>query len=174
MPQVRAGFLRTPLRGEGVLRNPPEARLLHSYLPVFPANPERTSGLCYWPERSEPPRTAVLPPQPIEARRFPQSSKPKTPRRPEPTRSRKSDPKGRSFGPTFAVLTISLAFLGAVAGSCIESEPFECETDAQCNLDGMPGRCQDTGYCAYPDEDCPGGLRYSLDAPEELAGECAE
>ena len=112
----------------------------------------------------------MLPPHPIEARRLPQSSKAETPRSPEPTTSRKSDPKGRSFGPIFAVVSA----IALSSPSCIEPEPFECETDAQCNLDGMPGRCQDTGYCAYPDEECAGGLRYSLDAPDDLAGECTE
>ena len=60
------------------------------------------------------------------------------------------------------------------APSCLDPEPFECETDAQCNLDGEPGRCQDSGYCAYEDEECDSGFRYSLDAPEQLAGECTE
>lgn len=67
--------------------------------------------------------------------------------------------------------------LGAAAAvplACLDPEPFECETDAQCNLDGEAGRCQDAGYCAYEDDECDSGFRYSLDAPEELAGECTE
>ena len=74
----------------------------------------------------------------------------------------------------FPYVVLLVAGALALGGSCIESEPFECETDAQCNLDGEPGRCQETGYCAYEDEECPSGLRYSLDSPEELAGECTE
>jgi hypothetical protein len=68
------------------------------------------------------------------------------------------------------VCAVAAAFVVA----CLDAEPFECETDAQCNLGGDAGLCQVSGYCAYPDEECPPpGLRYSLDAPDELAGQCA-
>ena len=49
---------------------------------------------------------------------------------------------------------------------------FVCGDDEDCALSGVPGRCQPTGACAYPDAACLGGHRYAAGAPPELAGRC--
>lgn len=36
-----------------------------------------------------------------------------------------------------------------------------CTDDAACALGGVTGSCQSSGFCAYPDDSCPDGLRYS-------------
>jgi hypothetical protein len=70
------------------------------------------------------------------------------------------------------MLGLSLGLAVGALTSCEDPEPYECETDAQCNLDGEDGRCQDEGYCSYPDPECESGFRFHDDAPEDLAGTC--
>jgi len=36
-----------------------------------------------------------------------------------------------------------------------------CKTDAECLLGGVRGECQSSGFCAYPDDSCADGMRYS-------------
>ena len=59
-----------------------------------------------------------------------------------------------------------------LAAACLERVGYRCERDAQCDLDGREGRCQVTGYCAYPDAECPSGLRYEPNADAGLADRC--
>ena len=46
-----------------------------------------------------------------------------------------------------------------------------CETDFACTLGTIQGRCQSTGFCAYPDDTCADGLRYSPGATD-LESDC--
>ncbi|MEM6993356.1 MAG: hypothetical protein AAF721_22780 [Myxococcota bacterium] len=66
-----------------------------------------------------------------------------------------------------APLTLSLLCV------CTRTEPYTCESDAECTLSGTPGVCTEEAHCAYPTADCPSGLRYPTGAPEGLAGTCA-
>ena len=60
--------------------------------------------------------------------------------------------------------------IAAAGAACLSLEGYECDGDAQCNLEGRDGQCL-SGYCAYADEDCPTGLRWEDDAPT-LGGRC--
>ncbi|MGH1342427.1 MAG: hypothetical protein ACRBN8_12785 [Nannocystales bacterium] len=68
-----------------------------------------------------------------------------------------------------------LLILGiAGAASCVRFDVFACAEDSDCVLNGLSGSCAETGYCGFPDPDCPAGLRYSQHAPGNLAGECVD
>ena len=41
-----------------------------------------------------------------------------------------------------------------------------CETNFSCLIGSIQGTCQPTGFCAYPDESCADGLRYSPGATD--------
>lgn len=59
--------------------------------------------------------------------------------------------------------------LGAALGACspFGGGAFECSLDTQC---GAGGRCS-SGYCSFPDGDCPSGFRYGeLSGPS--SGQC--
>ena len=58
--------------------------------------------------------------------------------------------------------------------ACSEPAVFTCGGDGDCVLGGVQGQCQDTGSCAYPDDDCTSGLSYPEGAPPDLAGRCVE
>ena len=75
-----------------------------------------------------------------------------------------------AFGARTCLLILGIA--GAV--SCVRFDVFACAEDSECVLNGLSGSCADTGYCGFPDPDCPMGLRYSEHAPGSLAGECVE
>jgi hypothetical protein len=62
----------------------------------------------------------------------------------------------------------SFGMLLGGTGACSSSE-FECKIDSQC-LHEVAGSCVD-GRCAFPDEDCPSGLRYGMHGGL-LAGRC--
>lgn len=66
------------------------------------------------------------------------------------------------------VVPISLV---AAMAACIAGEGFPCSGDAQCKV-SADGVCTDVGWCAYPDDDCDGGLRYGTSAPPKLADTC--
>lgn len=51
---------------------------------------------------------------------------------------------------------------------------FACSDASDCVLNGLPGSCEATGYCSFPDLDCPTGSRYSEHAPRSLAGACVD
>lgn len=46
---------------------------------------------------------------------------------------------------------------------------FNCQDSDDCGSDGM---CQSSGYCSFPDTECPSGQRYGELAGAGLAGEC--
>jgi hypothetical protein len=61
---------------------------------------------------------------------------------------------------------------GALLFACARIGGYECSDDAQCSThDG--GRCEDTGYCSYPDADCPSMRRYGEHAGA-LSGACTQ
>lgn len=68
------------------------------------------------------------------------------------------------------------AVVGALVSGCVSVEPFQCESDNQCVLDGVRGSCQVTAdtrlrACAFPDASCD-GFRWDVSAATESAGEC--
>jgi hypothetical protein len=65
-----------------------------------------------------------------------------------------------------------IAALCGLALACLKPRGYRCEEDSNCDLDGKTGRCQDTGYCSYPDPDCPSGQRYEPDAGAGLGDAC--
>ncbi len=70
---------------------------------------------------------------------------------------------------------LAFAVVGAtIVGACVRSRPFRCDDEAQCIVGEARGYCMDTGYCAYPDDLCPDGLRYEDNAGEGLGGECVD
>ncbi len=72
---------------------------------------------------------------------------------------------------TVSRLVTGVALSAAAVVACIARDELVCQDDAQCTrfADGV---CHEGG-CAYPDEDCPSGLRYS-ELAGERAGECVD
>ncbi|HWB75376.1 MAG TPA: hypothetical protein VG755_10475 [Nannocystaceae bacterium] len=66
------------------------------------------------------------------------------------------------------------AFVLATLFACVELGPYRCEDTSDCVHDGEAGTCTDEGWCAYADDDCPGGLRYSELAGDGLARACVD
>jgi hypothetical protein len=63
----------------------------------------------------------------------------------------------------------SLILLVALASAgCLRSTQFQCSNDTAC---GASGVCEATGYCSFPDTDCPSGRRYG-DSAGGSAGQC--
>ncbi|MCA9709840.1 MAG: hypothetical protein KDK70_28630 [Myxococcales bacterium] len=53
-------------------------------------------------------------------------------------------------------LGLGLAVGLSLVGGCIEVEPFRCQLDRDCVLDGQPGQCRMfERVCIYPDAHCP-------------------
>ncbi|MEM6994435.1 MAG: hypothetical protein AAF721_28225 [Myxococcota bacterium] len=66
------------------------------------------------------------------------------------------------------------AAVGVVLGyaaSCGGTSAFACQSDADCILTGVPGICDTTGLCAYPDQACPSGFSYPVATPD-VGGDC--
>jgi uncharacterized delta-60 repeat protein len=57
--------------------------------------------------------------------------------------------------------------------ACGRLDGFACLEDAQCRRGGNDGTCA-SGYCAYVDPTCPGGLRWSDTAAGMYAGRCVD
>jgi hypothetical protein len=58
---------------------------------------------------------------------------------------------------------------GVLASSaCLRTTEYQCSGDSTC---GAGGQCETTGYCSFPDGDCPTGRRYN-EAAGKLAGTC--
>jgi hypothetical protein len=67
-----------------------------------------------------------------------------------------------------------VATLLAVTG-CPSVDPFACDADGQCVLDGVEGVCTgSTSRCAFPDDNCASGLRYPDNADGGLADQCVD
>lgn len=72
-----------------------------------------------------------------------------------------------------AGLGLALSVALSLAGGCAD-EVFRCESATQCRNNGEDGTCQPNGFCSFPDDDCPSGLRYGAEAPDGLANICVE
>jgi len=72
-------------------------------------------------------------------------------------------------------MRLALLFLGLAVGTsagCQLASVFVCAAGYQCELGGVQGTCEDTGYCSFPDDDCESGMSYGEHAGDGLAGEC--
>lgn len=54
------------------------------------------------------------------------------------------------------LLVTALASVG-----CIKSAAFQCASASQCVRDGVQGKCEMVGFCAFPDPSCASGDRYA-------------
>ena len=63
---------------------------------------------------------------------------------------------------------------GALGSACVPLGAFQCESDAMCVRNGLPGVCQPSEYCSYDDDICESGQRYGDYAGDGLAGQCVE
>jgi hypothetical protein len=70
--------------------------------------------------------------------------------------------------------TILAAVAVALSVSCVRFELFACGDEEECVLEGVSGTCEPSGYCSFPDPECPSMRRYSDHAPAGLARECVE
>lgn len=59
--------------------------------------------------------------------------------------------------------------LGPLSG-CPTTSVFVCGDDGDCG----EGRCEPTGFCSFPREDCDSGWAYAELSAPQLAGECVE
>jgi hypothetical protein len=64
--------------------------------------------------------------------------------------------------------------IATLAVGCGQPRVFPCDTDTQCVLDHVPGRCEVTGFCSFPDIGCASGSRFGEHAPVDIAGTCVE
>jgi hypothetical protein len=55
-------------------------------------------------------------------------------------------------------------FLAAVGAACTEPDPYVCQVDSDCTLDGVPGRCTAEGTCAAAEPPLAAG-RHCLAGP---------
>ena len=53
----------------------------------------------------------------------------------------------------------ALVCLAAVP-ACTTPSIFACSDSTQCAAEGAAGRCEATGFCSFPDDDCESGHRY--------------
>jgi cysteine-rich repeat protein len=69
-----------------------------------------------------------------------------------------------------------LAVLGAIGGAQLSCRvgPYGCDDDLQCELDGRTGTCAALGWCAYADDACATGVRFSAHAGDGLANHCVD
>ncbi|MCR9163207.1 MAG: hypothetical protein ACE37F_23255 [Nannocystaceae bacterium] len=77
-------------------------------------------------------------------------------------------------GGAHAARCAALSFCAASLLGCVRFDVFACSEESDCVLNGLPGSCEASGYCSFPDLDCPTGSRYSQHAPSALAGECVD
>ncbi len=57
--------------------------------------------------------------------------------------------------------------------ACASEGVFTCSNDSNCTGQGS-GTCEPTGYCSFPDAECPNGRRYGELAGGGFAGSCVE
>lgn len=68
--------------------------------------------------------------------------------------------------------TLALAMALAIGIACGSAGAFACDDDSMCTDAGVAGTCQPSGYCSFPDGQCPSHQRYGAHAGEGLAGTC--
>lgn len=59
-----------------------------------------------------------------------------------------------------------------VVPGCDETGVFQCSDDRACLFEGIPGTCEEPGYCSFPDGACSSGRRFGKLAPAGVAREC--
>lgn len=67
-----------------------------------------------------------------------------------------------------------VALVLALVHGCFGARTYACDDAEQCVVDGVQGTCAAAGYCAFPDDECASGLRYSPFAGDELARTCVD
>lgn len=65
-----------------------------------------------------------------------------------------------------------LTGLASSAHGCLGASAFECVDDGQCFFAGQSGRCEDIGFCSFPDHACPSAQRFGEHAGGGLANQC--
>jgi serine/threonine protein kinase len=64
-----------------------------------------------------------------------------------------------------------LAWLALLCAGCLPTPPpYHCVDNRNCDTQSG-GRCEESGYCSFPDPSCPSGRRYG-EAAGPLAGVC--
>lgn len=56
--------------------------------------------------------------------------------------------------------------------ACVSQSSFQCSDDSSCINDGEQGTCEPSGFCAFPDESCDSGRRYTNDPENPVGGQC--
>jgi hypothetical protein len=69
-------------------------------------------------------------------------------------------------------LLLLLVPLGAL--ECLGEDEYACSDDIQCRRENESGRCAAIGWCAYEDDTCVSGHRFSDHAGDGAAGVCVE
>jgi hypothetical protein len=59
-----------------------------------------------------------------------------------------------------------------VVAGCLDALEYPCESVTQCTVDGKDGTCHASGWCVYPDDECPSGQRFGPAAGDGLADDC--
>jgi hypothetical protein len=65
-----------------------------------------------------------------------------------------------------------VAGLAVVTMGCGASAAFSCEDPNDCMDRSRSGFCEASGFCSFPDDECPSGRRYGKHAAAGLAGAC--
>jgi|GEM_PF-3425233 len=81
--------------------------------------------------------------------------------------------KARGRIRTERILAALCAWTLLLSGGCKRPSAI-CSTAAHCTTEGRGGTCEPSGFCAYPDSDCPHGRRYSKNAPAEIREQCVK
>lgn len=63
------------------------------------------------------------------------------------------------------------AVAGLLAAGCLRPLRYPCDDEDACERDGQQGICE-AGWCAYADDECPSGYRWSSIADETVARMC--
>lgn len=75
-------------------------------------------------------------------------------------------------GGRIAFALLAATVIGHAGSSCIVGGTFACSDDDECGANGT-GVCEASGWCSFPDPDCPSGRRYSPWSGDDLANDCA-
>lgn len=71
------------------------------------------------------------------------------------------------------LILVSLTSSAVLAGACYGLQEYNCDSDDNCVDGAKRGVCEVTGFCSYPDTECPSGQRYD-DLAGSLAGSCVD
>lgn len=67
---------------------------------------------------------------------------------------------------------ILVAVVAATSACTKVADVFVCSADTQCRIEQAQGRCEPSGYCSFPANDCLSQFRYDRSADEAVAGQC--